>query len=450
MNHWLSIIISVCFAFASVHGNAEAARPQSLMQKVEASLAADGSFTPQETGQYIAALKSVLASYAFDMLSEKKKSDGADVLLAVLAEGSFDEMPVERTAEVAAAAYIATRRGSPPEVVEGIALYGFRQRVSADKIETWAKGYNDCMRNGVPADIAEDLVFNAAGHDWSIKTFNTLKWGLVAAAKEGFDMEDFQAHLMGSFIGSSKGPGAMVARSLRYFRELGDARAVIPEYKGSFVPRHERRKLESEMVEIKPAGSGKPSQGEINKSQKPASKVRGNVVVKPSAAESAPAMRDEHASAGPVKDFKKGPGFLERLEDNYTRFLGVPYVWGGETLRGTDCSGFVQSVYARMGIRLPRISRQQWRSGRRVSRGDLRKGDLVFFRTIGGRISHVGIFTEKKTRTFIHASSSKGVTYSKLTSRYYARRYAGARRVIPEGYASLMNILTLAIAGKGH
>lgn len=439
MNRLIVLLISVCLALMSVHGGAEASRPKSLIEKVEASLVADGAFTRQEVVQYVDALKADLASYAFDILSEKKKSHGADVLLAVIAEGSFDEMPVERTSEVAAAAYIAVRRGSPPEVVEGIALYGFRKRVSADSIEAWANGYNDCVKSGVPADIAEDLVFNAASNDWSIKTFNILKWGLVDAAKEGYEMEDFQAHLMGSFIGSSQGPGAMVSRSLRYFRSLGDAKAVVPDYKGSFVPRGERRKLEVEIIEVDTADNKKPP----HVVRKPTEKVKPKDSERSSAKQSA-SSDQRPRTEGPVKDFKKEPGFLDRLEDNYTQFLGVPYVWGGETMRGTDCSGFVQSVYAKMGIKLPRISRQQWEVGTHVSRGNLKKGDLVFFRTIGGRISHVGIFTDSNTSTFIHASSSKGVTYSKLTSRYYSKRYAGARRVIPEGYASLMNIPSLA------
>jgi len=61
------------------------------------------------------------------------------------------------------------------------------------------------------------------------------------------------------------------------------------------------------------------------------------------------------------------------------RYIGVRYLWGGDSPRGFDCSGFVQYVYARMGVQLPRVTFAQWHAGRHVPRRDLRPGDLVFF-----------------------------------------------------------------------
>jgi len=408
---------------------ANAASAQSLIEKVEASLASDGVFGPKETRRYMEGFRAELAGYAFDILRSKRNSDGADVLLSVLAEGSFDGVPVERTVKVASAAYIAVRRGSPPEVVEGIALYGFSGDVSDGKIEAWANGYNDCVKHGVPPDIAEDLVYNAFSNSWDIKTYNIFKWGLVDAAKAGFDMEDFQAYLMGNYLkdksGSVKAPGAAVAGAKRYFRGLKGKKPKLPPYIGSFIPRHERKSIEdkleerkrSEFLREKETGSGSKAR-----------KQKGSLSVL-------------DKSQG-----NSGGSFLDRIEAQYRRFLGVPYVWGGETMRGTDCSGFVQSVFARVGIKLPRVSRLQWKAGKSVVKGDLKKGDLVFFRTIGSRISHVGIFSDSSKRTFIHASSSKGVTFSKLDSKYYSRRYAGARRVVPEDFAGLDLLIDLASA----
>lgn len=71
------------------------------------------------------------------------------------------------------------------------------------------------------------------------------------------------------------------------------------------------------------------------------------------------------------------------------KFLGVPYVWGGTTPRGFDCSGFTKYVYAHFGIRLNRVSRDQAKQGTYVSRKDLRPGDLMFF---GSPIHHVAIY----------------------------------------------------------
>ena len=88
----------------------------------------------------------------------------------------------------------------------------------------------------------------------------------------------------------------------------------------------------------------------------------------------------------------------DRLVVYAANFLGVKYVWGGNTPKGFDCSGFTKYVYAHFGIRLNRVSRDQARQGVRVSRGSLRPGDLVFF---GSPIHHVGIYVGNNS--FIHA-----------------------------------------------
>lgn len=111
------------------------------------------------------------------------------------------------------------------------------------------------------------------------------------------------------------------------------------------------------------------------------------------------------------------------------RYRGVPYRRGGMTSRGFDCSGLVSRVLRSQGIAAPRTSRQLFHLGKPVKKNDLRPGDLVFFRNTYRRgISHVGIYVGNGK--FIHASNSRrGVTVSSLASPYYARRWAGARRL---------------------
>lgn len=107
--------------------------------------------------------------------------------------------------------------------------------------------------------------------------------------------------------------------------------------------------------------------------------------------------------------------------------IGTPYLWGGSTPAGFDCSGFVQYVFARNGITLPRISKEQYTVGTSVELSALQPGDLVFFSfNNDGVVSHDGIYIGNNQ--FINSSSSKGVTIYTLGT-YWQSVYVGAKRV---------------------
>lgn len=110
------------------------------------------------------------------------------------------------------------------------------------------------------------------------------------------------------------------------------------------------------------------------------------------------------------------------------RFRGVPYLWGGTTPNGFDCSGFVQYVFAQNGIRLTRTADTQALEGKHVAKKDLKPGDLVFFSTYEPGASHDGIYAGNGK--FWNATSSRGVMLCDLNDSYWGPRYYTARRIL--------------------
>ena len=109
-------------------------------------------------------------------------------------------------------------------------------------------------------------------------------------------------------------------------------------------------------------------------------------------------------------------------------FLGTRYRFGGNTRNGLDCSAFVQQVFRELDVNLPRSAREQFQIGSQVPQGDLKRGDLVFFRTYAPYASHVGIYLGENK--MIHASSKdRRVVVSSMNTPYYRSRYMGAKRI---------------------
>lgn len=130
--------------------------------------------------------------------------------------------------------------------------------------------------------------------------------------------------------------------------------------------------------------------------------------------------------------------FVSNLESTFHNilveaksFLGTPYRYGGTTRNGIDCSSFMQQIYEVEGIDLPRVSSHQAKVGVPISKGELQKGDLIFFSTTSKyRITHVAMVMEvnEKEVKFIHSGTSKGVSTESLSHPYWNSRYRTARR----------------------
>lgn len=127
------------------------------------------------------------------------------------------------------------------------------------------------------------------------------------------------------------------------------------------------------------------------------------------------------------KRFTGKDKFGQSVVSSAYQYLGVPYVFGGNTPRGFDCSGFTKYVFSHNGIELPRMADEQYEVGSKVKRSELIPGDLVFFTTYEPGVSHTGIYVGDNN--FISATSSGGIRVDSLDSSYWAPRYVGATRV---------------------
>ena len=152
-------------------------------------------------------------------------------------------------------------------------------------------------------------------------------------------------------------------------------------------------------------------------------------------AELARAPKAANTASPAVAAPQETPTAVESIKDRLLRvargMLAVPYRFGGTTLWGLDCSGFVQKTFAFLNLDLPRSAREQFREGAMVAKTDLSPGDLVFFRTYAKYASHVGIYLGDNR--FVHASSrDRKVTIDSLDTPYYMKHYLGAKRLLFE------------------
>lgn len=120
---------------------------------------------------------------------------------------------------------------------------------------------------------------------------------------------------------------------------------------------------------------------------------------------------------------------ISNLSEHQREWKGTRYRLGGMSKQGIDCSGFTQLTFRELfGIRLPRTTVEQAKSGKQIPKSELRTGDLVFFKTgRGPNGRHVGIYV--KNGQFLHASTKGGVIYSDLSSPYWSKTFWQARRL---------------------
>ena len=114
-------------------------------------------------------------------------------------------------------------------------------------------------------------------------------------------------------------------------------------------------------------------------------------------------------------------------------YLGTPYLYGGNSRKGMDCSGLIHQSFSKSKISVPRTVSELKKTGYKISVKKARPGDLLFFKTSRNRkISHAGLVIriENKTPQFIHASTSRGVIVSSLSQAYWDKAFVEARRIV--------------------
>ena len=121
---------------------------------------------------------------------------------------------------------------------------------------------------------------------------------------------------------------------------------------------------------------------------------------------------------------KEDKKFIEAIAG----WLGTPYLYGGTTKKGVDCSGFVKAIYYDVyNISLYRSANDIVKNCELIDKKDLKAEDLIFFKIKSDKVSHVGIYLNKGE--FIHASSSKGVIVSNISDAYYLKYYYSGGRI---------------------
>lgn len=139
-------------------------------------------------------------------------------------------------------------------------------------------------------------------------------------------------------------------------------------------------------------------------------------------------------SKNTIKSKQKPASKVDRIIANAMQYKGVRYKFGGTTRKGMDCSGIVYTAYGSQNILLPRVSRDMAKRGQKVSLRNVKKGDLVFFRTSKSRrgINHVGLVVshQKGIIRFIHATSSRGVIVSSLYEKYWKNAFVKATNIL--------------------
>lgn len=416
-------------------------------------------------------------------LEQGPAPDLLKIMEGVIKRTDFDGISEDKTAEIIGLVYGAFSKGAPLEFLDDIFDVAYVNTISVDQLTAAANALKEFHSSDVPQDIYEEFVYHSIEDGWDPASVPVFSRGLIYGVERGLSPEKTALIIMMDVRNpeyAGRKPEQIVMESIKLVREREpqkwrpmsevekdmaqklDKQRALEQRKQELDANLEQRErafvqAQAELKELReyPAARGpdvdmdklnrdlerllKNLQNEIAKYQN----QRGNIVAELEMTKKEvgrqQAMRDRERRAKRDRELshtrervaaagKSGRLNEGKLVSAVDRLIGTPYRFGGDSLRGIDCSAFTRRVYRSQNVELPRNSRDQARVGAGVAYTAVRTGDLIFFDTsINGGISHVGVYLGKGT--FAHASSSKGVTRSSLKEKYYVKRFVKGGRI---------------------
>lgn len=413
-----------------------------------------------------ALIRKITETLPFFVLNRQLDREQLKGLAGLISSGLFEEVEIEPIGHAAGIAVQAMLKGADAESITEIAPIGFTRDITVEQMTAAAESYKSMKNAGVSEEIYRQVVSYAMYNNWRGGDLTGCARGLAAAKRQNLPADKLALALI---IRVDQGLGG-VSIEQAVGEETDYVRGLVP----SDAERQRRETIYQAMQAAKEAGLSdftatdfyynaveEQWQGEdaeklfqalaegykkgmtaeklalayIIRMEMDAGKVPVERIIREETAyvESMEKKLVERKISAP-QTVEPGYGMTNgRIDPSSMRasiesFMGTPYIWGGETRRGTDCSGFTRTVYFEQGILIPRVSYQQFQIGTAVEGNAMEFGDLVFFNKNGWRVvSHVGIYVGEGK--FAHSCCSKGVTVSSFNKRYYRNRYAGAKRI---------------------
>ena len=413
----------------------------------------------------------ISAALPFSIRNSSLSRHQADGLKGVISSALFEEVELPEIGRAAGLAAQVLLKGADIEAVIELSQIAFSRDISVAVFSASAGAYSRLMKAGIPADIYRQAVSYVMYNNWTPGNITGFANGIIQAKSENVTLDKFTLAMI---IRVDQGLGLVsvqqaVTEEIRYLRNLvpaDDDRArrdeiyrVMTEAIAAGLPEFTAKDFYFNAVEegwtadqtkkmyralkdgyfngltVERLALAFIIRMEFDGSKVPVEQIISEETAYVQSLEAR--ERTEKKLPPPDKPVKpvpeKEPEHLSLnislMQQSVQSFIGVPYVWGGETRKGTDCSGFTKTVYYEQGVIIPRVSYQQSQTGKSVKKNELVYGDLIFFNKSGwGRVNHVGLFVGNGK--FAQSCCSKGVTISRLTKKYYRTRYTGAKRII--------------------